>query len=221
MGNYYMNYLSLENYKTLYAKYLPPYGRPYADLLDFDLSGKTVIDLCGGSGELLLEAKKLGAKKLILVEGDNNMVDTIITKKNNITVLYDDVEDFLRVPKTNNWKADLIVCRQSINYWLTPELIPFIISSLLEGGKFVFNTFNKPPSKVPSIKSYELNGLHYVESNQLIEDMVWYIQMCEHLIPHVHSFKWITPDEYKKWLNLFKSHNIKTFGNTDIHVCKN
>ena len=73
------------------------------------IPGSTVLDLFAGSGSLGLEAISNGAQKLILVDNNKKVTDTI---KDNIKSFDDDIEvftlDYKKFLKETNEKFDVI-----------------------------------------------------------------------------------------------------------------
>jgi ubiquinone/menaquinone biosynthesis C-methylase UbiE len=243
-----MNYPDYETYRKLYAKYFV--HRQARELVDLagSLTNKTVVDLCGGAGEIALLAKKKGAKTVLLIDGEEAMVD--------MKALYDFGIWFQRHDLRNwhikyilrcvneyepDWEreecgcfqcetefdgADFVFCRQAVNYWLWDEKAAKDVARIMRsGGKFIFNTFNTKPSTEPKVKQYDMGNLNgdwskYVEVHWLVDDMVHHVQICEGMEPHYTSFKWIPPERFREILEPHFDLDIKTDQYTDIYICQ-
>lgn len=101
--------------------------------IQFDIAGKTVLDLFAGSGQMGLEALSRGAEKATLVDASRDAAN-IITENAKKTKLY---------PKTNvlcmDWKAYIRAAggRSSFDYiYLDPpyamRLLPEILAALCD-----------------------------------------------------------------------------------------
>ncbi len=204
-----------DTYRKLYRRFYE--GRSTQDLLElaYPIHGMTVLDLCGGDGRLALQAKQYGAKSVILVDEEIDMT----VERSEIPTFISSVEDFLRGFQGHKLLFDRILCQQAINYWLNYMTAQFVHRALNENGIFVFNTFHNKPSEKPTVKDYEIEGLHYVEVGWLVDDVVHHIQIREGLPSHATSFHWLSPDYLAFILKPYFEIEIKKEGATSLYRC--
>jgi len=70
-----MKYPKHNVYESMYAKYLDQESlKILMDLAGEDMTGKRVMDLCGGTGICTEEALRRDAQSVILVDGETDMV---------------------------------------------------------------------------------------------------------------------------------------------------
>lgn len=207
-----------DTYQKLYRRFYE--GRSTQDLLElaYPIRGMTVLDLCGGDGRLALKAKQYGAKSVLLVDQEQAMVGWVNDK---IKVTISSVEEFLR-----RWQLgdrdiyfDRVFCQQAVNYWLDEDCAAIISKLLNKGGAFVFNTFHNKPSEKPTVKGYEIEGLHYVEVSWLVDDVVHHVQIREGLPSHATSFYWLSPDYLAFILKPYFEIEVKKEGATSLYRC--
>jgi SAM-dependent methyltransferase len=106
--------------------------------------------------------------------------------------------------------ADVLVCQQAVNYWMSAELAKMVAQAVKPEGRFVFNTFNKKPSHEPTLKEYTLDGRAYAEVSWLRVDdagreVVEHVQACEGMAPHTTRFAWIDREAFARWLSPYFS----------------
>jgi SAM-dependent methyltransferase len=190
-----MPYPDHDRYRRLYARYFQ--GNRTEQLLDLagDLKGKRVVDLCGGGGRLTRAATERGAK-VTLVDESLAMI-TPVTEAAESCIR--GVVTWLQSFSAGGYQA--MFCQQAVNYWLIPEIVDNLADSLEPGGLFIFNTFNRKPSPIPTLKQYELEGARFAEASWLSGgDMVEHVQMREGEPPHTTRFQWISPEDFSQWL---------------------
>ena len=236
-------------YHKLYARYLV--HRPANKLVDLagELKNKTVLDLCGGEGEIALLAKKRGADIVILIDGQHSMFHGEKLEKAGIYPLachlpcnltkrlrecwdaYEPEEwrtEDCHCPKCHTGfdKADVVFCRQAVNYWMYTEwAVERLVAVMHIGGKFIFNTFNTKPSEEPTVKKYQMGTgdaktwHNYVEVHWLIGDDVHHVQIREGMEPHHTVFKWIPPERFNELLYPHFDIEEKVDGATTIYIC--
>jgi len=206
--------ITAEQYVGLYERYL---RRPPDELLlaAGNIKGKMVLDLCAGTLRASNRAKELGASWVVALDKSKDIMpakhkaDRIIVC--DINKKYEFMDSFLF------GSFDLVVCQQAINYWFNSNNIETVCSLLKNGSHFIFNTFNTKPYSNPNMKSYG----DFAEVVQVVDDVIYHLQMRKGFIPHYTSFKWIPPDEFESVLNTYfrdvKSIVDKT---TTIYVCE-
>jgi ubiquinone/menaquinone biosynthesis C-methylase UbiE len=228
-----MSYLDRDAYRKLYARYVAGIaGRPVSGLLEMagDLRDMNVLDLCGGAGELSVEAKRRGASKVAMVDECAEMFDRDELVEAGVDIHVSDVETWLFIPKPGRCLFDFVFCRQAVNYWLSDEAAALVALNLHSGGHLIFNTFNRKPAAEPVVKRYsmmtgaclvggESTSSEYVEVSWLVGDMVHHIQIREGLEPHHTKFKWIPPEEFRRMLGPYFDVEETRDGASSIYNC--
>jgi len=216
-----MSYLDRNTYEKLYARYVGDNARPISDLMQHagDLTGKCVLDLCGGAGAIAVAAKKKGAAKVVLMDGDTNMSDSKMLNRNGIECYYTSVNSYLyNVPIFTPY--DVVFCRQAVNYWLTEQNAEMIARKMNPGGLFIFNTFANEPSHIPTVKEYKLDGHSFVEISWRCGSTVHHVQCRDGLPPHTTKFEYISPDEFISWLHPHFHIDVFTREKSVVYSCK-
>lgn len=183
-------------YDRLYARWLGRSG----DLLDLAgwVPGMRLLDLCGGTGAVSLEALRRGATPGSVTLLDLNprcpdaRVRQIAGPAERLGLLLGD------------WgKFDVVVCRQAISYLRVDErLTAFVWTMLRPGGVFVFNTFARPRW---SVKRYAYEGRNYVEASAWFPvpfgtPRVVHLQWCLGSGADVTLFRWYREPELRRAL---------------------
>ena len=212
-----MKYPDKETYRKLYARYVADQGRPVADLMDLasTLRGKTVVDLCGGAGEISVEAVKRGAARTLLVD---QSVDMMGESTKGVEYWRCPVEEFLET--FHKEVVDVVFCRQAVNYWFNKDMAEMLAGCLAPGGEFIFNTFSKKPDWKPKVKEYEFNGHFFVETSWRVGDVVHHVQCRDGMEPHTTQFKWIDTQTFYTWLHPYFDIDRNTDGATHLYCCK-
>lgn len=187
-------YPSWALYEKLYARFVDE-GKLAAFAEAVPFRGKRAADLCGGGGRLAALLLARGALSVDLVDESAPMLTGAVEAPGLRTVA-SRVEAYLA--ETEGLEA--AYCVQAANYWLDEASAKAVFRALAPGGSFVFNTFNEPVPKEPTLKAYELGALAYKELSWTVAgeaggfDMVWHVQTCEGLEPHVTCFRWLSPE---------------------------
>ncbi len=192
-----MNYPSNVVYQRLYARYLKPERIHQMLELAGDLKGRNILDLCGGAGELAVEAWKRGAGTVQIVDSSFEMTRPNLDPscRGALQIINKDVGSYLKGQQSPLW--DVAFCKQAVNYWLDEFSAKDLGNILRPGGTFVFNTFNQCPDTVPIPKTYTSQGRRYVEMSWLTDkSTIQHVQICEGMPPHTTSFWWISPEEF-------------------------
>ena len=216
-----MKYPKHDVYEKLYAKYLDPESlKILMDLAGEDMTGKRVIDVCGGTGICTEEALRRNAQRVMLVDGEFDMVPDSIALKDKVTVLINDVEMALTVLGRYGVRYDIAVCRQGINYWFNAASVALLAELIKPGGVFVFNTFNTRPSETPKIKQYHHRGVSFTEISYVdMTNMVHHVQIREDMEPHVARFQWLSPKSFDLYLGKYFNIEKITRNRTDYYRC--
>lgn len=230
-----MNYPNAETYAKLYQKYLE--HRPGKDLVELagDVKGKTVWDLCCGSGEIGVHCAELGAKFVRCVDSGYFMTtpamwglrkheSTCESKINTLTI-----EAILK--RQDLESPDVVFCRQAVNYWMNEGSVKALAEHMQPGSVLVFNTFNTCPSVIPNVKQYEMKtGEHtdltyqvafFVEVSWYVPETnkVHHVQIRNGMEPHTTEFDWIATDDFVRWLAPYFDIQRDNDGNTALYRC--
>jgi SAM-dependent methyltransferase len=219
-----MNYPNFEDYRKLYARYDSSLSELSSELMDQAEShagpfeGLSVVDICGGTGDFAIECIWEGAKEVLVVEQEPEMVDRQYMTENGIMVVNMSAEHWVSVPKPAMY--DVVFCRQAVNYWFSDSTVQDLARCMTTGGVFLFDAPRKCPSVMPLAKTYGLNGREYVEVSWRVEDMIYNVQCCEGVKPHSTQFRWIEPKDFLDVLNRhFHIVEVTSLGGTDVYTC--
>jgi len=205
-------YVVDNKYRLLYARY---FERKPEEILVLagPLTGKKVLDICGGNGRASIAALSMGASECMLVDSCLDMIP-------------DDLDPKIRVENVDVCTAfqyltryDVAVCQQAINYWFSEDTIRLLYEAMVPGGIFVFNTFNKRPSTKPMVKEYKYKDLNYVEISWRIGDQVQHVQVCQGMAPHTTKFQWIPSITFKTVMKPWFEVTSTKHGTTTIYKC--
>ena len=214
-----MSYPEGRLYEALYAKYI--HKRHVSELVDFagSLKGKDILDLCCGTGRLLQECIKRGAKATGVDKSYDMRCGIEAWSEGVVRTCGETARSYLLYTSGHKIEFDAVFCRQAVNYWLNEDVAYFLSKSIISGGKFIFNTFNKKPGKVPVVKKYEYQGYTFIETSWLVDKTVHHVQVREGLPPHTTEFQWISPEKFQSLLSPYFDIEVKESGPTSIYVC--
>lgn len=170
-----------ESYSGLYARWMDNPGR-LLDLAGWK-PGERLLDLCGGSGAVTMEALRRGANPEDIILLDLNPrcpADTVRQCRGKA----EDVGTLLK-----DEAFDVIVCRQAIGYLNIEGLGGQIRRRLRTGGRFVFNSFRRPRW---ALKTYKHEGRRFVEASGFLGSRVAHFQWCRKHGGDVTLFRWWT-----------------------------
>lgn len=212
-------YPDRETYKALYKRFYDGRGPEELIALAGSLEGKIVLDLCAGDGRLSLEAAKRGARKIVMVEEEQNMMSVEAWRCVKTETFFYKAGVWLNMFSTQNINFDYAFCQQGVNYWLNEITARLVAYMLKQNGLFIFNTFSQKPSEKPLVKEYELDGKKFVETSWLVGDMVHHVQIREGMAPHTTSFQWLSPEYLEKILSTHFSVEVKNDGPSALYRC--
>lgn len=86
---------------------------------------------------------------------------------------------------------DLVVCRQAINYLDINDAFRGVAQVLRSGGRFVFNTFQKPPRA--AFKTYTFDRRRFFEASIHLRRRVWHLQASRRAYD-ISKFYWQPED---------------------------
>lgn len=216
-----------EEYDKLYRRFISD-ARTTDLVKSIKCKGKVVLDLCAGSGRLSKKAIALGAQGVIALDMNRNVIN-ISNANENIVPVVSSVQSISSFT-TFKWMSgflgepSVVYCQQAINYWFDTINIGNLFRNFVNKDvSFAFNTFNKKPSGIPTSKTYEIDGLTYNETWYLVkecgDEMIYHVQSCEGMQPHLTSFKWISENGYFDVLRFYFKEVKKTdYGNSTIWV---
>ncbi len=209
-----MKYPKYDIYEMMYKRYFNK-GVDYlvkeGDLKKDDF----VLDICGGNGRLTKEVLKY-TKNVSYVDREKDMIPLELEEM-GVKVYNEKIEDFVNMCKNKYTK---VFCEQAINYWLLKIDIKKLASIIEKDGLFIFNTFIKEPHSKPMIKTYDLEGISYIEISYLVDKKVKHVQICEGLSPHFTEFDWISEEDYKNILEPYFDITIKKENNSALYICR-
>lgn len=111
--------------------------------IQFDIEGRTVLDLFAGSGSLGIEALSRGAQKAVFVDFNRNSVRVVNENlehcklKENATVFNGDSLSYL---KTTRERFDIVFIDPPYNKQLAQKALPLVVKVLNDGGIIVCET---------------------------------------------------------------------------------
>ena len=215
-----MEYPDHKTYAVLYARYFRP-ERLDALLNNLPFQGANVLDLCCGEGRVSFESLKRGATRIFAIDECSDMIPKALWDA--VEVWKGSVTEALRLWTTGEFKPDkvkVVICQQSVNYWLSREAAEQLHAVMEPNGIFVFNTFANCPSRTPRTMSYTLEGRQYWECSYLAgSDTIHHVQVCEGILPHVTTFKWLSDEAIRAILKgLFEIRTI-WMGTSVIYKC--
>jgi ubiquinone/menaquinone biosynthesis C-methylase UbiE len=217
-----MKYPKYDVYEAMYAKYLDPESlKILMDLAGEDMTGKKVLDVCGGTGICTEEALRRNAQHVDLLDGEYDMVPPHFRTNSKVSVTIDNAHlGLTRLGVKEESKFDIAVCRQAINYWFDARSIAYLAGAMKSGGVFVFNTFNTRPSETPKIKQYHHKGISFTEISYVDPtNFVHHVQIREGMAPHVARFQWIAPESFDLFLGKYFDIEKTTRNRTDYYRC--
>ena len=112
--------------------------------LQFDIAGKSILDLCAGTGALGFEAASRGAQKVVMVESNHEIskqLQKIVEdfEFNKVQVIHQRAENYLQQIKT---PVDIVFLDPPFAMLLIPELTQMSLSLVNIGG-FLYREFAK------------------------------------------------------------------------------
>ena len=211
-------YPDAETYRNLYRRFYE--GRSTQDLIElaYPIRDSVVLDLCGGDGRLSLSILRHGAKSVVLVDQEKDMVGKL---DSHIALADSSVEEYLRIWEWGDRDThfDRVFCQQAVNYWLDEYYASIISKLLTAGGMFIFNTFHNKPSEKPTIKEYEIDGNKFIEVSWLVGDVVRHVQIREGMHSHTTEFMWLSPEYLMDILGRYFDVGVKRDGHSSLYRC--
>jgi ubiquinone/menaquinone biosynthesis C-methylase UbiE len=187
-----------ERYDEIYAPWLANPGE-LLDLGNYIPGRDHLLDLCGGSGIVALEALRRSSEK---------------SRKSSIAVLDlnprggfnpDDISEthgqaqhasLIYKPGTFN----LVICRQALGYLDLVPVFRAVGHVLARGGRFVFNSFLQP--RRYATKHYTYRDQTYAEAHLYLMGRVFHVQCKLTGVPgaDVSVFRYHSPETIRKAL---------------------
>lgn len=228
------------DYEALYARFVEDNTDAFWDATG-GVKGKSFLDLCCGTGRLSLRALQEGAARVVAIDRSGLMaeqmkraldaraeVSHVSTRMARLEIAA--LPHALMLDGIRDGEFDVVVCRQGANYWLfddkMPGLIPHTVAKTMKkGGVFVFNSFSICPSYQPTVKMRTFEGKQYMEATWLdAKDgrTVHHVQALEGMPPHVSSFAYVAPHEWRDTMEAggFKvEQSLLNGGRTVLYRC--
>ena len=212
-------YPDYETYRALYARY---HQRGVEDLLGRlkPLENMSVMDLCAGDGRLTLKMLESGARSVLIVDAEAEMVPSILYQHRQVRVTINEIHHALIEVITSGEFFDRIVCQQAVNYWLDQDTARSVAATLNHGGIFVFNTFTNKPSETPRVLQYEFEEHMFVEVSWLADGFVHHVQIRDGMEPHQTSFRWLSTERFRELLFPYFEINEERREKTSLYWCQ-
>jgi SAM-dependent methyltransferase len=212
-----MKYPDYKTYQKLYGRYLQK--GPERFFVKCDPSGKHILDLCCGGGQLTQYALDNGASYVYMVDLSLQMINPEFKGYGRTSKIECAVEEFLPL-NSHEKRFDIIVSRQAVNYWLKNVDAKDIADALVPGGMFVFNTFGNKPTETPMVREYYHRGCKYREVSFMFQNKVHHVQCCDEMEPHMTVFDWIDRQEYVDRLSPYFDCEEVIEGPSSMWHCK-
>jgi SAM-dependent methyltransferase len=210
-----MKYPDYKTYEKQYKRFFKKGVNYLLEKADIKKTDRC-IDICGGGGRLTVELTKL-SDNVTYLDQEKDMIPPFL-KDLGVEVINSSVQGFLT--HYNGPKFDKAFCEQAINYWFN-YISPMKLAELFNpGGVFIFNTFSQKPSAKPTVREEDVDGLHYVEVNTLVNNSkVNHVQFCEGMEPHFTVFDWIPEITFRERLEPYFDIELYDNGKSAIYIC--
>lgn len=219
-----MKYPNYNDYRAMYAKYINRENLLVMMDLVEDYKDKNFMDICAGDGAATREALKRGAKSCMAVDQEPSMLAKDLKQgRDEIRIFAGAIETLLykKEPDFIHTSFDIVFCRQGINYWYDSKHMEQLAKWMNEDGVFIFNTFNKKPSRRAQTKEYQIDGVYFTEISYLVSDcIVHHVQIREGYPPHLTQFKYLSERDFKDGLDPYFDVELRRKNNTDVYICK-
>jgi SAM-dependent methyltransferase len=197
-----------DKYDTLYSRYLEDPGR-LLEVAHWE-PGMALLDLCGGTGAVSLEAMRRGGfpDDIILADLNPRCPDTQIRQlRGNLNQLASTLEatpeQGPRRPVDLRGIFDVVVCRQAMAYLdLDTEWFRSLATYMKPGGVFVFNVFRWPRRASRWVwKSYFWKDRKFYEAGFCGKEYVYHLQASPGLGFDVTKFRGYSTAELAAWVS--------------------
>lgn len=189
------------SYERLYSRWLENPGS-LLDLASYDPKKDRLVDLCGGTGAVSLEAVRRGAVYApTLIDLNPRCKDARVKQ---VSGDVQNVEAYVNLKKT-----DVCVIRQSLGYLDLDKVFELVRKALKPGGRLAFNAFSKPRWKV---STYRHEDRRHFEISAFFGKKVFHIQASPSIGADMSIFGHHSKDEIRKALTGFASCDISDDG---------
>jgi len=198
-----------EKYDKLYARWLESPGT-LLDLGGYDPKADSLLDLCGGTGAVSLEALRRGGdkNKVCLLDLNPRCPDSRvwqITGNVNMEQRWADSYDLT-----------LVVCRQSMGY-LDLFCVGYVVAQMLGiGGRFVFNTFEEPRWK---LEPYSYQGHWFLEAAWSLGTHVFHVQAAPGVGLDLTHFRYWTEEDVREAMDFWFTIKLVQEGHSLRWLC--
>jgi ubiquinone/menaquinone biosynthesis C-methylase UbiE len=209
-----------ETHRALYARDYQE--RPPQEFLRLaePMSGRRVLDLCGGDGRLSTAACAAGAASVTMVECELQMVPPALRRGSSIMIHYKPVHEALAELAEAGERFDLVACQRAVNYWLTSETVVALVAVMAPAGLFVFDTFHRPPPPEPQVSAYKFAGHAFAEVSWRVGDFVHHVQARDGMLAHATCCRWIPPPRFRTLLRAYFRVTERREGDASIYRCQ-
>lgn len=180
-------------YDELYARWLSNPGA-LLDLAGYDPARDSLLDLCGGTGAVSLEAVRRGGRDIRLLDLSPRCPDPRVVQ---VRGRAEDVGDLADEYLDDSYRPaggafDLVVCRQAVAYLDVTRAFAGVARVLRTGGRFAFNSFRRPRW---SARTYVHGGRRFLEASAHAFGRVVHLQASPRIGADVSAFRWRTEQE--------------------------
>lgn len=193
-----------DRYDILYARWLENPGA-LLDWGSFDPGKHRLLDLCGGTGAVSLEALRRGAKTVWLYD-----LNPRAPKDQRIISVRGQAEHLDWNSLTIGCSWDFVVCRQAIGYLDLDATSRALGASVERGGVFVCNAFVRPKW---AVRRYEFGGRRYLEASGFFGRRVFHLQAMRTGFD-ITAFRWYSGgeivDAFSPWFSVGKIDQTST-----------
>lgn len=212
-------YPTPEAYRHIYAKYYQGRSIEELCLLLGSINNKYCLDLCSGEGLATEFFVRHGASCIWTVDESALMIDEAKKKCPTASTHCLSVQDALVLANQSEVQFDKVLCRQGINYWLTPTAVQLLSKCMKTGSIFVFNTFNQKVSVFPRVRTYVHNGRSYGEVAYSVGDVIHTVVACDGYEPHQSEILWLSRELLHTLLEPHYKVTELVDGNSSVYVC--
>lgn len=204
-----------EHYNNLYSRYLQNPGK-LLEMVGY-VPQHDLLDLCGGTGAISLEALKLGSlpSRITLVDLNPRC------KNQHIRQLSGQAIDMMKQLCDEGKIFDTIVCRQAFAYLdiegkSGEELAQLLATLIRPGGSFIFNSFIRPRFHA---KTYRFQGQRFIELAGYLSRRIFRLQLNLGFGHDLTISKWHREERIFEIFNTYFNMETRWSANAIYWIC--